>query len=205
MNDELLAALAQYFAQFSEADDEQLRGMLLPILEQAAKDGAAGALSNVEGTDGINVDWSLVNENAVAWAKNYAAQLVTKINGTTRQLLAEAISQHLNTPGATLADLQAKIQDTMKANDIRARMIAQTEITRAYASGNLETWKASGAIEQKRWRTNNDHVVCDQCEPLNGKVVGIGEQFETDNGERLDAPPAHPGCRCWITPVVEVE
>ncbi len=196
MNNELLVALAQYFEQFAEADDDALLDMLLPILEQAAKDGANDAPL----PDGIKVDWQLVNENAVTWAKDYGAQLVSKINDTTRQTLAELVSQHLNTPGATLGDLQEKIQATMKANEVRARLIAQTEITRAFAQGNLKAWQESGAIEKKRWRTNNDSLVCEICAPLNGKVVELNVEF----AKGLASPPAHPGCRCWVTPVVEI-
>lgn len=201
MNDELLKALEAYFAQFAEDDDEALMELLLPILSEAAKEGASGAAL----PDGVSVDWALVNENAVAWAKKYAAQLVTKINESTKQLLADAISKHLSTPGSTLGDLQKEIQGVMTASDGRARLIAQTEITRSYAEGNLATWKESGAIEKKRWRTNNDSKVCEICAPLNGKVIGLDESFGEDVfGEEMDGPPAHPGCRCWVTPVVEV-
>ncbi len=197
MNKELLDALADYFSQFAEADEAKLLEMLLPILTDAATNGANGAAM----PDGVSVDWDLVNAQAVAWAKKYAAQLVTKINDTTRHMLADAIIKHLDTHGSTLGDLQKKIQGVMNANDVRARLIAQTEITRSYANGNLTTWKESGAIEKKRWRTNNDSLVCEVCAPLNGKVAELDAEFE----DGLTSPPAHPGCRCWVTPVVEVE
>jgi hypothetical protein len=79
-------------------------------------------------------------------------------------------------------------------------MIAVTEVTRSYAEGNQIAWKESGVVEGKEWNTANDEIVarCPICWPLHGVVIPIGEEF--DGG--FDGPPAHPRCRCWITPVV---
>lgn len=198
--DPLLDALQQYFAQFSEQEDEALLQVLLPHLTQGALSGAQHSAGDLQ----LIVDWSLVNDAAVQWAKAQAATLVSQINDTTRQNLATAIGEYVNTPGANLQDLMDDIQMAMPANDARAELIAQTEITRAYAQGNLAAWQGAGILKAKRWNTNNDGLVCDICAPLNRLVIGIDEQFDTSE-DLLDAPPAHPGCRCWLTPVVRDE
>jgi SPP1 gp7 family putative phage head morphogenesis protein len=79
----------------------------------------------------------------------------------------------------------------------RASMIATTETTRAFAQGEIAQYSQMG-ITQMRWQTNNDELVCDICEPLNGEVRTIGDEF--DDG--ITDPPGHVNCRCWLTPVV---
>ena len=81
----------------------------------------------------------------------------------------------------------------------RARQLAVTEVTRAFAEGNMAAWRAAGVIEKRRWNTNNDELVCPVCGPLAGQVRGLDDEF----GDGIPLPPAHPRCRCWITPVVD--
>ncbi|EKE07885.1 MAG: minor head protein, partial [uncultured bacterium] len=80
----------------------------------------------------------------------------------------------------------------------RARLIAMTETTRAYAQGNRTMWGASGVTDGMEWRTGQDDIVCLICRPLAGKKTTLDGTFP---GGR-DVPPAHPGCRCHIYPVI---
>jgi SPP1 gp7 family putative phage head morphogenesis protein len=82
--------------------------------------------------------------------------------------------------------------------DEQASIIAATEVTRAYAEGNLAAWRESGVTEGKEWITSVAELVCPQCGPLHGQVVPLDGQFEGG----FDGPPAHPRCRCDIAPVV---
>lgn len=81
-----------------------------------------------------------------------------------------------------------------------ADLIAITEITSAYAISEQKEgeklkieWKDVPVV--KIWTTNNDFLVCPICEELDGKEVEIDEPFAKD----IFIPPAHPGCRCWIS------
>jgi len=42
----------------------------------------------------------------------------------------------------------------------RARRVAVTEVTRVYAAGNEEAWRATGYVTGKRWMTARDERVC---------------------------------------------
>jgi len=82
----------------------------------------------------------------------------------------------------------------------QADLIAITEITRAYAISEQKEgeklkreWKDVPVV--KTWTTNNDFLVCPICRELDGKEVEIDEHFAND----IFIPPAHPGCRCWIS------
>ena len=142
--------------------------------------------------------WELANNAAAEWATGYAYDLVTGLLATTRQALQAEVAEYVRN-SETIGQLVTRIRQASGFADTRAQMIAVTEVTRAFARGNLEAWKAGGVIEKRRWNTNNDELVCPVCGPLNGQVVGLDEEF--DGG--IAAPPAHPRCRCWATPVVE--
>jgi SPP1 gp7 family putative phage head morphogenesis protein len=82
----------------------------------------------------------------------------------------------------------------------QADLIAVTEITRAYAISEQKEgeklkreWKDVPVV--KIWTTNQDFLVCPICRELDGKEVEIDEPFAKD----IFLPPAHPGCRCWIS------
>jgi hypothetical protein len=48
----------------------------------------------------------------------------------------------------------------------------------------------------KRWDSTGDSRLCVQCRDLDGDVRPINEQFPGG----ILVPPAHPGCRCSLTP-----
>lgn len=142
--------------------------------------------------------WDLANNAAAEWASRYGYELVRGLLGTTRDWLQVQIAEYVRN-SETIGQLIARIREGSGYSATRANMIAVTEVTRAFAAGNLAAWQASGVIEKRRWNTNNDELVCPVCGPLAGQVVGLDEEF----GDGIDGPPAHPRCRCWITPVVE--
>lgn len=141
--------------------------------------------------------WELANNAAAAWAMEYAYELVRGIVATTRDWLQIQIAEYINN-SMTIGDLFRLIAEGSGYTEQRAHMIAVTEVTRAFAEGNMAAWRASGVIERRRWNTNNDELVCPVCGPLADKVTGLDTPFEGG----ITAPPAHPRCRCWLTPVV---
>jgi SPP1 gp7 family putative phage head morphogenesis protein len=142
--------------------------------------------------------WELANNMAADWALSYGYDLVRGIISTTRDRIAREVAEYVRN-SETVGTLIQRLSAGNLFSPERARMIAVTEVTRAYAEGNRQAWKASGVIEKRRWRTNADELVCPVCGPLAGQVVGLDEEF--DGG--ISGPPAHPRCRCWVTPVVE--
>lgn len=142
--------------------------------------------------------WELANNAAADWALSYGYELVRGLLATTRDRLQREIAEYIRN-SETIGQLMRRIAAGGVFGEDRAMMIAVTEVTRAFAEGNLAAWRASGVIERRRWNSNNDELVCPVCGPLNGQVVGLDEPF----GDGVAAPPAHPRCRCWTTPVVE--
>jgi len=51
----------------------------------------------------------------------------------------------------------------------------------------------------RRWDASADKRLCDVCRTLDRQVVGADEKFHSELGEH-DHPPAHPNCRCIVSP-----
>lgn len=161
----------------------------------------------------LEVDWTVINTNAVDWARQYAAQLVRGINDTTQAMLQEKTAAWIEA-GNSLADLAKAIEGELHGLDIppgwspdkiawatspeRAALIAQTESTNAYHQGVTERWKQAG-VTHMRWRTQNDRLVCPICRGLNNRTgtLTLGIRWQG----KYYRPAAHPGCRCFVAPV----
>lgn len=161
----------------------------------------------------LEVDWTVINTNAVDWARQYAAQLVRGINDTTQAMLQEKTAAWLEA-GNSLADLAKAIEGDLHGLDIppgwspdkiawatspeRAALIAQTGSTNAYHQGVTERWKQAG-VTHMRWRTQNDRLVCPICRGLNNRTgtLTLGIRWQG----KYYRPAAHPGCRCFVAPV----
>jgi SPP1 gp7 family putative phage head morphogenesis protein len=148
-------------------------------------------------TTGIGINWDLANEAARRWAWSYATRWTAQLVASTRRQMQLEITRWIDN-GETLPQLIKRL--TPLFGEKRAELIAVTEVTRAFAEGNMRAWRETGVVQKRRWNTANDELVCPICGPLNGKVVGMDEPFAPG----IDSPPAHPRCRCWLTPVVEV-
>lgn len=172
-----------------------LLAILRPRLEhmavEAAKHGAEKA--------GIAFNPALANASAAQWARNYTDQILESLGTTSEKGIGEIIAKWAETPGATVGQLQ---QSLSKFGAVRAQAIAVTETTRAYAEGEEMAYKQEG-LEEWRWNTNRDEIVCPVCGPLNNKIVKIGELFAVVKGKEIRKPPAHVHCRCFVSPIVK--
>jgi len=155
----------------------------------------------------VQIDWTLINLRAAQWAREYVYDLIKDINKTTREVMREALSQFVETPGMTLRD----VMDMLPFDEDRAQRIAVTEITRVYAKA--DQMAGEELKEQfpdvrvvKVWFTNNDDRVCELCGPLDNQEVEIDENFYTPEPPYADGnPPRHPNCRCWTETTTKLE
>lgn len=146
----------------------------------------------------VTVDWDLVNDQAQDWARAHSGELLTDLEANTKAAMGELIADWIERGEPTSV---LSTQFIVLVNDPkRAELIAVTEITRAFAQGNTEAWKAQG-VEGRKWFTSEDELVCPICGDLAGSVARLGDDFEGG----VDNPPAHPRCRCWVQPVEVVE
>lgn len=176
-------------------DEEDYSDLISQFINMAKK----GIL--LFGTGKPMIDYTLANAEAVKWAKEYAYSLVKGINETTRDTLRTVVRSFVDTPGFTLGDIMRELP----FDEVRAQRIAITETTRAFAEGEMMAGRElrrefPGVRIIKIFYTNADDRVCPVCAPLDGMEVDFEDGFTTeeDKSEGIDAPPAHPGCRCWV-------
>jgi SPP1 gp7 family putative phage head morphogenesis protein len=181
--------------QFWMFEQEELFRILFPEILGAALSAAEDAAIGLGASYGVGVDWGLVNQTVRQWVSRYTFDLVTRVTDTSARFLQQAIADWIQT-GQPLKDLVKQIAPMF--GPVRAKMIAATEVTRAYAEGNRQAWKQSGLVNGVRWMTGRDEIVCPVCGELDGKIVGIDKWFSPT----VQQPPAHINCRCWLQPVV---
>lgn len=188
-----------------------LRDELIAVLQIIAIGGSEFGRLQVEGDvygikkigDNIfEILWDLANSDAAQWAITYGYELINGIAAATRPRIAAEVNYFVNN-SITIGELRDRLIGASALETggpfsaTRATSIAVTETTRAYAQGNMAAWRRAGVIQKKEWNTEMDELVCPVCGPLQGVIVPMNESFYG----RLDGPPAHPRCRCWISPV----
>jgi HK97 family phage portal protein len=170
-----------------------VREAIRSTLVGAADLGVAVAVQQFERL-GYGFDWSRAATNGRRWANEYAGQLITNIDQTTRTQVQQAVGAWLENdkPLSALVDELAPIFGRQ-----RAELIAATETSRAYNEGLQQAFRESGLVNLWEWRTSEDERVCPVCGPLHGRRAPIGQAIDGYN------IPAHPRCRCWPLAVVE--
>jgi len=173
----------------------ELTKILLPGFEDMMSDAGRHALEQLPFD--IGVDRDAINADVAEWANEYVGDLIKGVNETTRDRVRTSVANWAES-GEAFPALEKRMRDIFDA-PWRAKMIAVTETTRAFAHAKEKTWQESRVIKKKRWQTAADDLVCPICGPLQGKTRTLGSAFPGG----IENPPAHPRCRCWLTPVIE--
>lgn len=185
--------------------DQKLRDTVSRAIQDSADLGVNMSIDTMENI-GIAFDYTLAHEVARAWALTYTDDLLNQLGTTSGRLVGQAVARWFEN-GEPLQKLINDLDPVFGRK--RAQLIATTEVTRAAAEGTRAGYKQSGVITELVWQTARDERTCPYCGALNGKVVGIDTSFSDALPEDLRAkvgrfqlPPAHPRCRCWVTPSI---
>jgi SPP1 gp7 family putative phage head morphogenesis protein len=137
---------------------------------------AADLLSGVEG-------------NGLRALLSDAGLTIKSVADTRLEQLGAALARGAAS-GASADDIAAAITDILDNPD-RAEMIATTELNRAVSTASLDSYGANG-IERWDWLAEADAE--EECADLAlGGPYGLGD----------DTPPAHPHCRCSVSPHID--
>jgi HK97 family phage portal protein len=161
----------------------------------------------------LKIDYSFSKTSQEAVDKSVKL-MARKYNEETQAALKDELQQAFDN-GEGLAEITSRIQTNIGvwSDTTRATRVARTETVRTANAANIDAFQQAG-VTQKVWFTNDP---CEFCEPLDGKIVGIDENYfgEGDsitgaNGGILSndysdvgAPPLHPNCKCGVVPYVE--
>jgi HK97 family phage portal protein len=157
------------------------------------------------------------NDTTRAAVKRSVQMMSESYQETTLEVLETKINDGLQS-GAPLSDITKTVEEIYEWSDEkRAAMVAKTESFRTANGALKEAWKQSGVVKTVRWYTSETSKVCPFCQAMNGKTVGIDQNF-FENGESLTvgegddaktmsldygdvgAPPLHPNCMCFLRP-----
>lgn len=192
---------------------DALADALADIFMDLVKDAGKQALTQID----MNTPemLALVNEKAVEWAKDHAAELVGKkwVNGklvdnpnavyridqVTRDGVRSLVDQAMAN-GWSNDRLASALKDSYAFSASRAELIAVTETAFADVQGNMIAYEESGVVVGKRWIVGSAEKLCEICADNAAQgVIPFDKQFASG---RL-APPAHPRCRCDVLPVTK--
>lgn len=173
--------------EFWDEEAALLLAILLPALKSSASNSVLISAAELRANFGISADWTDATSAAAEWARRHSAELVSGITRTTKRALQRSIASWLETPGATMGDLYRELEQLYAFSPSRARAIAVSETTDAYAEGNQQAYIEAGippmAYQPKAhvrcrcwpgavllsngdfvvtWRTNRDELVCRQ-------------------------------------------
>jgi SPP1 gp7 family putative phage head morphogenesis protein len=181
--EEVVAILANEFA--NEPND--VAQAVVGFYEKVAVGVAVETMEQIPA-----VDWGLVNSEALAMAQNNAMAFATEMSATSQLQVAKIIENWIEM-GGSMPQLIKRIEKVWDGP--RPDVAAVTEITKLYSKAQQVAWKASGVVKEWEWATAEDELVCPICRPLNGT------RYSIDDDTHL--PPAHPRCRCDVSPIVE--
>jgi hypothetical protein len=177
---------------------ELLFRLLSPLVTQAVLDGLEEMMW-LDSAEGV-LDWAIINDRAMTFASQYSFKLVKDITDTSRKVLQDTISSWVES-GEGLSSLIGQLGKGDLYGPARGLLIAVSETTRAFAEGNLMVIQEAarhGFVKGQEWDTARDELVCPICGELDSIRVGVDENYPGG----IKGPPAHPGCRCGIRPVV---
>lgn len=195
--------------------NKELAGLVEPSLFEPVQRGGNAALR------AINYDlpeW--IEDPRIAQSlKRSSLRFARNVNKTTFRELKLTLIESLNA-GESSSVIASKLRQVFedKLSRHQAEAIARSEYTRAQSLGQIEAWKQTGVVHKMRWLASGD--ACPFCLEMNGKVIGIDENFQNEGSsmaveynERIISmnfgytdvigPPLHPNCRCTI--VAEIE
>jgi len=163
----------------------------------------------------IGLSFNIDNHRLLKFIDNYTYKFAAKISETSAEGVRQVIRNGFES-GIDFDEIITNLADKFGDwSSTRAEMVARTEVIRASNYGAKEAWRQAG-VEEVQWLASDD--ACGYCIDLDGKVVGINENFFNVgdeflpegadaplkiNYEDIGAPPLHPQCRCTLLTVEE--
>lgn len=172
------------------------------IVEQLFTRGAERALA-VSAAD-LGLNYQSLHPHVVQYAKSHAGELVTDIADTTRKAVSNAIARGL-ADDLAVPEIARLVSQAGAFGPARAKLIAQTESTRAAEGAPVKALQAlasaTGRRFVKRWSGELDDRERDAHIAIEGETRPIDEPFS--NGLQFPGDPDGDAsetvnCRCAL-------
>lgn len=188
--------------QFDDAAKATASDFINPIEVAVTEALAAGGEATLADLM-VGGSFNLANPRAVAYLRDYGANLVAGIDDTTRQYIKTIITDGIdqgwsyNQMAKAISDRYAEFRIGRPQAHIesRAHMIAVTESGNAYCRGNAivaEDLASAGLDMEKHWIVTGGEI-CEIC--LGNEAQGWIPIDQAWSGGVME-PLQHPSCRC---------
>ena len=123
----------------------------------------------------------------------------------------ESIIQRGLVAGASVPQIASNLSNSLAFSQDRSLRIARTESTKAVNAATDQAYRqaATAGIDiQKQWLSSRDAKVREAHAELDGVVVGVNEEFESEgytspSPANFGDPSLDVNCRCTIVPVID--
>lgn len=153
--------------------------------------------------EGIDEPWttlwfSVPVPNAEIFAQQYAWEMITRIDESTRRRIRGVIAKGVS-QGLWYWEIADELQKDYAFSRYRARLIASNELWTAYIQGKkkqFEQYQVSlDVVWFKKWRSHRDSVTSEWClENDDQGWIPANQDFKSGHQE----PPRFPWCRCDV-------
>ncbi len=181
--------------------------LLTPLQRELLEKSGKQALKEL----GLENDFVITPSIAKVLDK-YDLKLSRSIGKTTQSDLEEIIA-NAGDEGLGVNELTGKINEYFDfADEVRAERIARSETIRTSNQAMQDAWIQSEIVESKEWYTAGDERTCEMCAEMDGKIVGLDENYFDKGAEfmglsldfrDIGEPPLHCSCRCTLLPVIK--
>lgn len=199
-------------------EDKQLENTLTPIVTQLYVETGALVINFLGQQD----DFTPLNTDVTDYITQQVKKLAGAFNEQTQDQLLATLTEGF-TEGDSVAAIAKRIDKVYQEagafgydgkNGYRAERVARTEIIRSNNHAAQESYRQLG-VTRKEWFSNPG--ACPQCVAMDGRTVGItqnflqkGEQYldadgkeHTNSYENVAHAPLHSNCRCTIISVID--
>ncbi len=141
----------------------------------------------------LNVEQAIL-QRVLSIAGTYSRDILNQIKG---HLISAAVPIN-GQPPIPRSELERRIQSTLNVGKARAETIARNELTYAYNTARVQTFRESSLVTHVRFIAILDNRTSPICRSRNGMVIPITD-FGTIEANR---PPLHHRCRSFLSPVM---
>lgn len=191
-------------------------GITSPILQDLLKTEGEAQMQRLD----TGMPFNPLNEAVQDKLKKLLNLTAQSYTDTTLKLLNTQLQEGISN-GESLAKLTERVADVFGLTEqYRAERVARTTVFGVANNSARDAYKQSGVVKSVKWHTAEDEKVCEYCGPLDGKIIGIDDDFfqlgdvvRGSNGgtmridfDTIQDPPLHAQCRCFTNAeVIAVE
>ena len=190
---------------------KELDEVVRPHLAYTTEEGGKRAFESLD----VRGEFDGANARTIDSLEKHRYGAVQSVNSNVVKRLRNGLAAGM-AEGEGINELRKRVDGVFEGlSKYQASLIARTETIWAWNEGAVQGYIQSGVVEKKQWLSSNDPRSCDYCLSMDGKIVGVAEDY-FDKGDSLTVagstlsftyndighPPIHPQCRCTIVPIL---